>query len=179
MIELPHLSVQVKNLMKELDFKPAKSKEKFRSNYKLHDLAERTGKNLLVQWGIDFKKFGEDKRYEKVWEKGEDKPDVVIDYKGKQAFLDWKGKHTKSFLVNTRAIKAYECWRNKFNIPVVIAFFVFDENGILLERRFAFLPTHRYVESVSKQWDKNKTVEFEKELPKFSKENLIKHLLTI
>ena len=38
--------------MKGLDFRPAKSKEEFRGNYKLHDLAERTGKNLLVQWGL-------------------------------------------------------------------------------------------------------------------------------
>jgi hypothetical protein len=164
--------------MKELDFKPAKSKEEFRSNYKLHDLAERVGKNLLVQWGIDFKLFGEDKRYEKVWEKGKDKPDVVIDYKSKQALLDWKGKHTESFLVNIRAIESYERWRNKFRVPVVIAFFIFDECNNLSERRFAFLPAHQYVESASKQWDKNKTVEFKEELPKFTKENLIKYLLT-
>jgi hypothetical protein len=165
--------------MKALNFRPAKSKDEFRSNYKLHDLAERAGKNLLVQWGIDFKIFGEDRRYEKVWEKGEDKPDVVINYKGKHALLDWKGKHTKSFLVNIRAIESYERWRKKFHIPVVIAFFIFDENNSLSERRFAFLPAHKYVESVLKQWDKNKTVEFIEELPKFTKENLIKHLLTL
>ena len=165
--------------MKELDFRPAKSKEEFRSNYKLHDLAERAGKNLLVQWAIDFKMFGEDKRYEKLWEKGEDKPDVIIDYKGKQALLDWKGKHTKTFLVNTRAIKSYERWQIKFNIPVIIAFVIFDENNYLIDRRFAFLPVHEFVESEKTQWDKNKTVEFKEDLPKFTKENLIKYLLTI
>ena len=165
--------------MKELDFHPAKSKEEFRSNYKLHDLAERAGKNLLVQWAIDFKMFGEDKRYEKLWEKGEDKPDVIINYKGKQALLDWKGKHSKTFLVNTRAIKSYERWQIKFNIPVIIAFIVFDENNNLIDRRFAFLPVHEFVESEKTQWDKNKTVEFKEDLPKFTKENLIKYLLTI
>jgi len=165
--------------MKELDFHPAKSKEEFRSNYKLHDLAERAGKNLLVQWAIDFKMFGEDKRYEKLWEKGEDKPDVIINYKGKQALLDWKGKHSKTFLVNTRAIKSYERWQIKFNIPVIIAFVIFDENNYLIDRRFAFLPVHEFVESEKTQWDKNKTVEFKEDLPKFTKENLIKYLLTI
>ena len=165
--------------MKGLDFRPAKSKEEFRGNYKLHDLAERTGKNLLVQWGIDSKMFGEDKRYEKLWERGDDKPDVIIDYKGKQAFLDWKGKHTQTFLVNTRAIKSYERWHIKFNIPVIIAFIVFDENNNLIDRRFAFLPAHKYAESKTTQWDKNKTVEFKEDLPKFTKENLIKYLLTI
>lgn len=163
--------------MEELDFSPAKSKEKFRSNYKLHDLAERTGKNLLVQWAIDFKMFGEDKRYEKLWEKGDDKPDVIIDYKGKQALLDWKGKHTKTFILNTRAIKSYEKWHNKFNIPVIIAFFIFDENNYLTDRRFAFLPVHNFIDSATEQWDKNKTVEFEEDLPKFTKENVIKYLL--
>jgi len=75
--------------MKELDFRPAKSKEEFRSNYKLHDLSEQVGKNLLVQWGFDFKTLGEDKRYQKLWEKGEDKPDIILTSKGKSALLDW------------------------------------------------------------------------------------------
>ncbi len=114
-----------------------------------------------------------------MWEKGKNKPDVVINYKGKRALLDWRGKHIKSFLVNIRAIESYERWRNKFHIPVVIAFFIFDEKNSLLERRFAFLPAHKYIESASKQWDKNKTVEFNEGLPKFTKENLIKHLLTL
>lgn len=163
--------------MKKLDFRPAKSKEEFRSNYKLHDLAERAGKNLLVQWGIEFKEFGEDKRYEKLWEKGEDKPDVIIDYKGKRALLDWKGKHTKIFLANSRAIKSYEQWREKLILPIIIAFLVFDEQNNLIDRRFAFLPNHKYEESKRKQWDKNSTVEFNEELPKFTKENLIRFIL--
>jgi len=164
--------------MKELDFCPAKSKEEFRSNYKLHDLAERAGKNLLVQWGIDFKTFGEDKRYEKLWEKGEDKPDVIITYKNKTALLDWKGKHTKTFLVNTRAVNAYRNWQQKMKLPVIISFLVFDEQNNLIDRRFAFLEAHKFVESKNEQWDKNKTVEFEEELPKFSKENLVSYLMS-
>jgi hypothetical protein len=166
-------------MMEELNFRPAKSKEKFRINYRLHDLAEKVGKNLLVQWGVDFKDFGEDKRYEKLWEKGEDKPDIILNYKNKFAFLDWKGKHTKTFLVNTRAIKAYQQWHLKINIPVIITFMIFDEQNDLIDRRFAFLPKHEFINSKSKQWDKNKTVEFEAGLPKFTKENVLKHLLEI
>ena len=162
--------------MKKLGFQPAKSKEEFRGNYKLHDLAERAGKNLLIQWGIVFKDFGEDNRYEKLWEKGEDKPDIIIEHNGKKAFLDWKGKHSKFFLVNLRAVKSYERWQKKTNIPVIIVFLLFDERNNLTKRRFAFLPAHKYVEIEQEQWDKNKTVEFKEELPEFTKENVIQFL---
>ncbi|MEW6654705.1 MAG: hypothetical protein AB1394_14730, partial [Bacteroidota bacterium] len=146
--------------MKRLDFRPAKSKEEFRSNYKLHDLSEHVGKNLLVQWGIEFKPFGEDMRYEKLWEKGEDKPDIILTSKGKSALLDWKGKRTKAFLVNERAIKSYERWQHKLRIPIIIAFLIFNEQNKLIERRFAFLGKHKYVVSERRQWDLNKTIEF-------------------
>jgi hypothetical protein len=164
--------------MKELDFRPAKSKENFRSNYRLHDLAERAGKNLLVQWGIEFSEFGEDKRYEKLWEKGEDKPDIILKYKGNTVLLDWKGKHTSSFIANTRAVKAYIRWQDKMNVPVIISFFVFDEQNNLVDRRFAILSEHKFRDSENKQWDKNKTVQFDEELPKFTKENLMKYLIS-
>jgi hypothetical protein len=159
--------------MKKLDFRPAKSKEDFRSNYRLHDLAERVGKNLLVQWGIEFHEFGEDKRYEKLWEKGEDKPDVILTYKGRTALLDWKGKHTNTFIANSRAVKAYLQWQDRMNLPVIISFFVFDEQNNLTDRRFALLSEHKFSDSQSKQWDKNKTVQFDQDLPKFTKDNLV------
>jgi hypothetical protein len=50
----------------------------------------------------------------------------------KKVFLDWKGKKSSKWLVNKRAVEAYEMWKNKFGLPVVIVFFVFDkENNIL------------------------------------------------
>jgi hypothetical protein len=162
--------------MKELDFDPAKSKNDFRNNYRLHDLAERVGKSLLVQWGFEFYDFGEDKRYEKLWEKGEDKPDVVLKYKGNSALLDWKGKHSKLFIANTRAVKAYLRWQDKMKVPVMISFFVFDEQNALVDRRFASLSEHEFTDSKKKQWDKNDTVQFSADLPKFTKENLLKFL---
>ena len=163
--------------MKDLNFNPPKSKEEFRHNYRLHVLAERAGKNLLVQWGLEFHDFGEDKRYEKLWEKGEDKPDVIINYKGVTALLDWKGKHSKTFIANTRAVKAYLRWQEKMKMPVLMAFFVFDEQNYLADRKFAALNVHKFVNSESIQWDKNKTVEFEGDLPAFTKENLVSFLL--
>lgn len=162
--------------MKELDFRPTKSKEKFRGNYMLHDLSEEVGKNLLVQWGIQFKSFGEDKRYEKLWEKGEDKPDIILTSKGISAFLDWKGKRTKAFLVNERAIKSYERWQYNLHMPVIVAFLIFNEQNKLVDRRFAFLGKHKYVSSENRQWDNNKTVKFVDELPIFNKSNILSYL---
>ncbi len=160
--------------MKNLNFTPSKTKREFHKNYKLHDMAEFYGKNLLVQWGIDFKEFGGDKRFNRVWEKGEDKPDIIISYKNKSALLDWKGKHKKGWIVNKRAIKSYEKWSGKLKLPVLIAFFVFDENKNIIDRRVAFLGKHSYSLSDNKQWDKNETVEFQNELPLFSKSVILK-----
>ena len=159
--------------MKELGFDPSKSTDDFRKNYKLHDLAEFHGKNLLTQWGIGFKDFGKDKRYQKVWEKGEDRPDIIIEYKGKSALLDWKGKRGDKWLVNERAIKAYKKWSENFNLPVFICFFSLDKNNEVSDRRIAFLGKHDYIQSSEKQWDKNKTVEFNIALPVFNRTNLI------
>lgn len=163
--------------MKELDFNPSKSTEDFRSNYKLHDAAEFHGKNLLTQWGISFKEFGSDKRFEKVWEKGGDKPDLIINYKNKKALLDWKGKRNSKWLVNERAVSAYLEWSEKFHIPILIVFFVFGNGGELKDRRIAFHGKHSYILSKEKQWDKNKTIEFQNDIPFFNKHNFINTIL--
>jgi Holliday junction resolvase len=166
----------VKLNMKELNFQPAKSKEEFRKNYKLHDLAEYHGKNLLLQWGIDFKDFGEDRRYEKVWEKGQDKPDLVAEHNNKQFLIDWKGKAKESFWVNKRAVESYKKWSEKLNLPAFICFFFFDQYNQLSDRRFSLLAYHKFENITDKAWDKNNIVKFENDLPKFTKENLIKFL---
>lgn len=162
--------------MEKLEFQPAKSKNDFRKNYLLHDLAESAGKNLLIQWDIDFKDFGEDRRYERVWEKGTDKPDTIIKIDNIKAFIDWKGKHKPKWKVNKRAVKAYEQWGEKFNMPVIIVFFMFNKNKDIIDRRFAFLGKHQYHNSSSKAWDKNETVEFTDELPFFNNINFRKFL---
>ncbi|MCF8259982.1 MAG: hypothetical protein K9J12_04355 [Melioribacteraceae bacterium] len=159
--------------MKELDFKPAKSKTDFRQNYKLHDLAEWNGKNLLTQWGIKFADFGEDKRFHKVWEKGGDKPDTVLESNNKIAFIDWKGKSKPFWIINKRAYKSYIQWSEKHNAPVFIAFFVFDERKKILEKRIGSLINHKTQLVEKKQWDKNDTIKFTEELPEFNRVNLI------
>ena len=159
--------------MEKLDFRPAKSKSDFRRNYKLHDKAEESGKNLLTQWGIKFSDFGEDKRFERVWEKGADKPDLILELRGNKAFLDWKGKSKSGWLVNERAYQSYMNWSKKHNMPMFIAFFVFDSGQKLTERRFAEINQHTFSASAGKQWDKNKTVEVTGEPPIFNRENLV------
>lgn len=159
--------------MKDLDFKPHKSTKDFRKNYRLHDEAEAAGKNLLIQWGVRFEEFGKDKRFEKVWEKGEDKPDLLLSYKGKKALLDWKGKHKGIWLVNKRAVESYKGWAKIMGMPVLICFTVFDSEKNLTEMRIASLEAHNFIVSSQKEWDKNETVEFEKVLPVFSKAALI------
>lgn len=159
--------------MEKLSFKPFKEKRKFRSNYKLHDLAESHGNNLLIQWGISFIPFGEDRRLEKFWEKGNDKPDIIIEHKGKFSLLDWKGKQSNKFIANKRAVESYIRWEEKTGMPVFIAFLIFDEKLNLCDRRIARLGYHDFSECESLQWDKNKTVMFDSELPKFTKDNLL------
>lgn len=163
--------------MKDLDFNPHKSGKEFRKNYKLHDLAESMGKNLLIQWGFTFSEFGKDNRFEKVWEKGEDKPDVIISYKGRRALVDWKGKHKPVWMINKRALLSYEEWKKKLNVPVFIFFFVFDDSNKLTQMRFACIGRHSFIESKGKEWDKNITVEFEIDLPEISKANLVNYIL--
>ncbi len=161
--------------MKQLDFNPKKTTQAFRNNYKLHDLAESHGKNLLVQFGFDFKSFGEDRRYEKVWEKGEDKPDTLIDYNGKTLLLDWKGKHKSKWIVNERAILSYKKWSAELNLPIMIAFFVFSaDNTKLIDRRFAVINLHQYRLQTKREWDKNKTVRFSDDIPKFNGANIMR-----
>ena len=159
--------------MKALTFDPTKSEEEFRKNYKLHDLAEYHGKNLFFQWGIEFKDFGKDRRYEKFWEKGKDRPDIVAEYNDYRFLIDWKSKSKESFWVNKRAVDSYLIWSNKLNLEVVICFFLFDKNKQLTDRRFALLSKHKFQTDEKKAWDRNKVVKFENDLPKFTKVNLL------
>jgi len=162
--------------MKNLDFNPSKSTKDFRKNYELHDIAEFHGKNLLTQWGFKCSDFGEDNRYKKVWEKGADKPDTIISYKDKSAMLDWKGKRGAKWFVNERAIKSYEKWSEELGLPIIIAFFVIDDEKKIVKRNFAILNKHGYKTSNGKQWDKNITIEFQKDIPTFTKANLLENL---
>lgn len=163
--------------MKKLDFKPAKSKDDFRKNYKLHDLAEYHGKNLFFQWGIEFEEFGKDRRYERVWEKGKDKPDIIAKFDEKNFLVDWKGKSKEGFWVNKRAVESYENWSRELKLPIFICFFVFNKNRNLIDRKFALVGKHNYLKVEVKAWDKNEVVKFENDIPVFNKVNLLKFLV--
>ena len=162
--------------MKKLDFQPYKSKKSFQANYHLHDLAEKHGKNLLIQWGLGYEDFGIDLRNEKVWEKGKDKPDIKIKYKNKFALLDWKGKHNSIWKINKRAFDSYLYLGKKLQLPIIIVFVVFDEKDNLTDLRFSVLNVHQFVQSEKTAWDKNITVVSENDMPLFTKANLIKAL---
>lgn len=163
--------------MQKLDINPHKSKEIFRKNYELHDKAVQIGEELLQKWGFKFQEFGKDRRYEKVWEKGEDKPDIILIYKNKNiALLDWKAKRTSRLIINKRAYDSYRNWTNKFNLPVILVFVFFDEKNLMKEISFLNLSESVISESKEKVWDKNIVVEFKSKTISFTKENLIKSI---
>ena len=162
--------------MKSLNFSPVKSADEFRKNYKLHDLAEYHGKNLLIQWGVDFMDYGKDKRYERVWEKGEDKPDIVAEYKSIRFLIDWKGKSKKDFWINKRAADSYGNWSFKLDLEVVICFFIFNKDRTIADRRFAVLSKHERKLLEKDAWDKNKVISFGNDLPVLTKLNLLQFL---
>lgn len=104
--------------MEPLDFNVVKSKEEFHKNYKLHDKAVVIAKPIIEQWGFEFEEFGEDRRFERIWEKGKDKPDHYILFEGKKiALVDWKGKNNKHFKMNKRAYDSYIEWSKKLELP--------------------------------------------------------------
>jgi hypothetical protein len=163
--------------MKKLDIDPFKSKESFRKNYELHDKAAKYGEELLTQWGFDYQEFGRDKRYYRVWEKGEDKPDLILIYENRNiALLDWKAKRTSQFIINKRAYDAYKIWMDKFNLPVLIVFCFFDKEDKIEKFEFLNLTDAKIYRKSEKVWDKNIVVEFESKTISFIKENILKSL---
>lgn len=155
---------------------PTKSKWNFRNIYELENITENAGKDLLVQWNIKFQKFCGDKSKNKFWPKCDDKPDLIITRNKKSALLDLKGIYTKNFLLKEKTVKTYERWQKENKTPVIICFFNFDSMDFVNDRRFAVLNFHNYKPVSKKESDKNKTVKFEKSLPLFCKENLLKYV---
>ncbi|MCX8010102.1 MAG: hypothetical protein N3A61_03025 [Ignavibacteria bacterium] len=163
--------------MQTLNIKPFKSKETFRKNYELHDKAVRIGEDLLKLWKIGFQEFGSDKRYERVWEKGKDKPDLILFYDNKNiALLDWKAKRTSTYILNKRAYQAYNEWHQKFKLPVVVAFILFNNKLEFQEAKFVIIPDVVVIEQKEKVWDKNIVVKINSKLFNFTRENLLKNL---
>lgn len=88
--------------------------------------------------------------------------------------MDWKSKQDSVWKINKNAFNSYLFWSKKLNIPILIAFILFDEKDNLTDLRFSVLNVHKFNQSKKDTWDKNKTVVFESELPFFTKFNLLK-----
>ena len=162
--------------MIQFNYMPAKSKWNFKNNYELDNITENAGKDLLIQWNIKFQKFSGSKTKIKFCPKREDKPDLIVTLNKKSALLDLKGIYTKNFLLKEKTVKSYEFWQKENNTPVIICFFNFDSMDFLIDRRFAILNFHKYKPVSRKRSIELKTVKFEKPLPLFCKENLLKYV---
>jgi hypothetical protein len=113
--------------LKELDFNPIKSKRKFLENYKLSDRAAQMGDEMLQKNGFTPVLLGEDRRNERVWEAGKDKPDRKILKDGREiALVDWKGKSKDYWMINERAYNGYLEWSKKLKLPVYVAIWSFQ-----------------------------------------------------
>lgn len=148
--------------MKKLDIQVAKSREAFHRNYRLHDLAQEIGERWLKRWGFGIVRFGEDARYQRLWEAGQDKPDAIVMRSGKPvALLDWKAKSSPQWWMNNRAFRAYLEWENRWHVPAFVAFALFDvERRKLVKFRFAVLARAMITVRRRKAWDRNTVVEF-------------------
>ena len=114
------------------------------------------GDQLLRKNGFDPIPFGEDKRNERVWEMGKDKPDRKILKNGREiALLDWKGKSRDHWMINERAYNSYLEWSNNLKLPVYVAIWSFQSD----RGKFIKLPAG----TVSKktEWDRNPVVVFQ------------------
>ncbi len=144
--------------MKKLDFDVIKSREKFLDNYQSSDKAAEIGDALLRKHGFEPVPFGEDRRNERVWEAGKDKPDRKIFKNGHElALLDWKGKNGDYWMINERAYRGYLEWAASLGLPVYVAIWSFKSN----DGKYIKLPPKSIMKK--EQWDNNIVVEFHPE----------------
>jgi len=114
------------------------------------------GDEMLRKNGFDPVPFGEDRRNERVWEVGKDKPDRKIVKAGREiALLDWKGKSRDYWMMNQRAYDAYLEWGTKLKLPVFVAIWSFESNT----GKFIKLPAGKV--SKETEWDRNTVVVFD------------------
>ncbi len=152
--------------MKRKNFEVIKTEEQFLKNYSLHDKAEKTGKIILDQLGYLTIPFGEDRRYESLWEAGQDKPDCFVISKNdpqrrRLCLLDWKGKRSTIYRINERAYNSYLKISGQINLKLIIAIAVFTKEKMESFKYF-LLPDKNLVQKRKKEWDGNYTVVFDK-----------------
>lgn len=138
------------------DFDVRKTEKDFLRNYDLHDIAENEGNRVLRDLGYELHQFGEDRRYERVWEAGNDKPDKIVTKKNDTkeiCLLDWKGKkYTREYMMNERAFKSYMRISKSMDLPVVVC--MARINGIILDFVYFILSNDIVIER-KKAWDDN------------------------
>ena len=142
-----------------------KSKRQFLENYELSDRAAQMGDEMLRTNGFHPVPFGEDRRSERVWEMGKDKPDCKILKDGREiALVDWKGNSKDYWMINERAYNGYFEWSSKLKLPVYVWSFLSGQG------KFIKLPAGTV--SRKTEWDQNSVVVFDpngmkawKELP--------------
>jgi hypothetical protein len=156
--------------MKKLDFEVIKTTEIFEKNYTLHDIASEIGDKVITTSGFIVKEFGKNRRYERVWEAGEDKPDRIIFKDNKPIFLlDWKAKTRYNYIMNERAYNSYMDASRKLGIPCWVIFFVINIREKKVEDiRCIELNKAKVIERY-KEWDGNIVIRFcEDELISFA-----------
>jgi len=113
------------------------------------------GDDLLRKNGFDPVPFGEDRRTERVWEVGKDKPDRKIVKAGREiALLDWKGKSRDHWMINRRAYNAYLEWGIKLKLPVYVAIWSFQS------KMGKFVRLRLGMGSTATEWDRNAVIIF-------------------
>ena len=143
-----------------------KTDKAFHRNYSLHDRAESEGLKVLDSYRkFKIENFGEDRRFEDVWEAGEDKPDIKITFKNKDlCLLDWKGKYSDWICINERAYNSYDRIAKSMNIPIIIAMARFEKKtNNLISFQYFILPDDNLISKKTRSWDGNIVVHFDKE----------------
>ena len=163
--------------MNKKDYNPGCFSQEFDNSPKLNGMAETCGKNLLIQWGFKFSPFEDNKQFRKFWDGKENIPDLVVEYNCKKAFINWKGKRRRAWQVSKYPIDEYEKWKDKLKFPFLICFAVFDRSDDFQDFRFAVPGVHKFIFSKGKSQYSNEVIEFEDDLPEFTKADVIKHLL--
>src|SRR5207245_8896608 len=103
----------------EHDLNPITSKRKVQENDERSDRAAQMGDEMLRKNGFTPLSFGEDRRNERVWEVGKDKPDRKILKDNREiALVDWKGKNKDYWMINERASTGDLGWSSKLKLPI-------------------------------------------------------------
>lgn len=154
--------------MKPLDFNVIKPIKKFHENYSLHDIASYYGDEILKKNGYNPVEFGEDRRYERVWEEGKDKPDrEVLKNIVLLCLLDWKGKTGEDFEINKRAYESYLRISNRIGVPCwVVMFVIEDKKNVDFNKVHCFNLNEISPIDEKEEWDRNIVKVFSKQSSK-------------